>query len=101
MAVNAAAQTKNASRATKIQVIPVIFLRRLRGRTAPDAATTCGCELSKRTVSLYSARPSPRRNPQFRQNRNSEGIGEWQLAQVVTVGAATVSEFCNISNPAI
>jgi hypothetical protein len=51
--------------------------------------------LSKRTVSVYSADPSPNRKPQFRQNRSSLGIGEWQFPQVVTAGSG--SDFINIS----
>ncbi|HEX5834493.1 MAG TPA: hypothetical protein VFY34_11595 [Pyrinomonadaceae bacterium] len=42
----------------------------------------------------------PRRNPQLRQNRNSDGIGEWQLEQVTIVGPDDngISGFCDITN---
>ena len=54
-----------------------------------------GGALLKRTVSVYSADPSPNLKPQLRQNRRSLGIGEWQCPQVVTNGS--ISGFIDIS----
>jgi hypothetical protein len=69
------------------QAIP-LSLRRLflTSGTADDAATIPDCALPKRTVSVYSATPSPNLNPQLRQNRNSDGMAEWQFEQVVKLG---------------
>jgi hypothetical protein len=41
----------------------------------------------------------PRRNPQFRQKRNSDGIAEWQFEQVI-IGPDEFgsSELCDIAN---
>jgi hypothetical protein len=54
----------------------------------------------KRTVSVYSETPSPNRNPQFLQNRSSDGIAERQFEQVVSVGVLCdgiwTSGFCDI-----
>jgi hypothetical protein len=99
IAVKAAAHTKKAKRPTKIQVIPLT--RRRRFRWAQAGIETAGTrDPSKRTVSVYSATPSPRRKPQLRQNRNSEGIIEWQFIHFVTCGAELtavgISVFCDI-----
>jgi hypothetical protein len=41
--------------------------------------------------------PVPKRNPQLRQKRSSDGIGEWQLEQVtVAPEVSGISEFCDI-----
>jgi hypothetical protein len=41
----------------------------------------------------------PRRNPQFRQKRNSDGIAEWQFEQVIVVpDDGVISGFCDITN---
>ena len=88
---------------------PRRFLIRLPGETAidpPEApqwpefgelfpGKVPGGAFLKRTVSVYSADPSPNRNPQFRQNRSSLGIGEWQFPQAVTAGLS--SDFIDIS----
>lgn len=64
------------------------------GNALFPAAAPPGASL-KRTVSVYSADPSPNRKPQLRQNRNSLGIGEWQFAQFVIVGS--ICGFIDIS----
>src|SRR5258705_6069052 len=103
-AVNAAAQTKKTSNPTNIHAIPLMRRRflRLAGTDIP-AANMLAWELSNRTVSVYSASPSPSRNPQLRQKRNSAGIAEWQFEQVVTFGLEAVgsgiSGFCDIRRP--
>jgi hypothetical protein len=75
-AVKAAAPTKKTSRATNTHAIPLMRRRfRVDAGKAADAATGT-LEPSKRTVSVYSAIPSPSRNPQFRQKRSSDGIAE-------------------------
>src|SRR5258705_7833503 len=100
-AVNAAAQTKKTSNPTNIHAIPLMRRRflRLAGTDIP-AGNMLAWELSNRTVSVYSASPSPSRNPQLRQKRNSAGIAEWQFEQVVTFGLEAVgsgiSGFCDI-----
>jgi hypothetical protein len=41
----------------------------------------------------------PSRNPQLRQNRSADGIGEWQFEQTIVDPEDTVfSEFCDMSN---
>ena len=87
IAVKAAAPTKKTNKAMKTHAIPLSFRRLfLTSGIEADAATIPACALPKRTVSVYSATPSPSRNPQFRQKRNSDGIGEWQFEQVVKFG---------------
>jgi hypothetical protein len=88
--VKAAAPTKNTNRATNTQAIPLERRRFLLPETGTPAATTVGCAPSKRTVSVYSATPSPSLKPQFRQKRSSDGIAEWQFEQVVSVGAELI-----------
>jgi hypothetical protein len=39
---------------------------------------------------VSSADPSPRRNPQLRQKRNSAGITEWQLEQVIKLDVGSI-----------
>src|SRR5580765_1932371 len=71
-AVKAAAPTKKTRRATTTHAIPLMG-RQFRvdaGIAAEAAAGTLGP--SKRTVSVYSATPSPSRDPQFRQKRRSD-----------------------------
>src|SRR4030095_10926586 len=102
IAVNAAAPTKNTSKPTKIQVIPLMRRRRFFGTTlAADLALAiiCGCVLSNRTVSLYSAKPSPNLNPQLRQKRSSAGMVEWQFKQVIDVIGSEFSKLFDIGHP--
>ncbi|HET9479445.1 MAG TPA: hypothetical protein VFO72_08875 [Pyrinomonadaceae bacterium] len=41
----------------------------------------------------------PRRNPQLRQNRKSDGIAEWQFEQVIVgPGDSGISGFCDMTN---
>src|SRR5688500_683 len=86
IAVNAAAPMKKTSNAINTQAMPLIFRRFLAGKGVDPAPTASGPPwLPKGRVSL-SAMLSPSRNPQFRQNRSSEGIAEWQLEQTVRPG---------------
>jgi hypothetical protein len=83
---------KNNPRPIHIQVMPVKPRRRRRGCIPPAAGRLIGAltfgkngvvpvgrtalALGRRTVSVYSAGPSPRRFPQERQKRIPCGIGE-------------------------
>jgi hypothetical protein len=102
MAVNAAAQMKKASKPINIHAIPLmrrLFFIVAGADTAPGIIVVG--PLPKCIVSVYSAKPSPNRNPQLRQKRSSAGIGEWQFEQVVTFGVATgigISGFCDIGH---
>src|SRR5258705_2223783 len=102
-AVKAAVHTKKPSNPRNIHAIPLMrrFLR--PAGTDIPAGNMLAWELSNRTVSVYSASPSPSRNPQLRQKRNSAGIAEWQFEQVVTFGLEAVgsgiSGFCDIRRP--
>lgn len=58
------------------------------------SARFTGRPFSKRTVSVYSAVPSPNRKPQLRQKRKSRGIGVRQFEQIVIV--ESVSECIGI-----
>src|SRR6185369_14074460 len=90
IAVNAAAPTKNTSSPTNTQVMPLNRRRRFGASGAlPETAMPPKC---------WAASPKlvPRRNPQFRQKRSSDGIAEWQFEQSVV--ATEDSGFVDISN---
>jgi hypothetical protein len=102
IAVNAAAPIKKTSTATNTQAMPLIFRRFFTGIGADTEPGASGPRWSpKGTVSVYSATPSPNRNPQLRQNRSSDGIAERQLEQVVRRGVEStgkgISGFCDIN----
>jgi hypothetical protein len=100
---------KKMSRPTNIQLMPL--MRRRRFRICPPGETDIGppekprgdefAELLpgrvpggafwNRTVSVYSAGPSPNRKPQLRQKRNSLGIGSRQFPQIVVTGSISGS----------
>jgi hypothetical protein len=85
--------------------MPLIFRRFLAGMgvDAVPAARLPGW-LPKGIVSV-SARLSLKRNPQFRQKRNSDGIAERQLEQVVRLEVKSpgkgISGFCDIGGTRI
>ncbi|MBA3568211.1 MAG: hypothetical protein H0W28_02525 [Pyrinomonadaceae bacterium] len=58
------------------------------------SARFTGRPFSKRTVSVYSAGPSPNRKPQLRQKRRSRGIGVRQFEQIVML--ESVCDFIGI-----
>src|SRR5690349_448209 len=89
IAVNAAAPTKNTISATNTQVMPLNRRRFFAASGAlPDTAMPPNC-------CPKSPKLVPRRKPQFRQKRNSDGIAEWQLEQMVVTED---SGFVDISN---
>jgi hypothetical protein len=68
------------------------LLRRRFFATGNGALVLCASE-------TWSPRPKPRRNPQFRQKRNSDGIAEWQFEQVIVEpGDVGISVFWDITN---
>src|SRR5258705_11377781 len=104
IAVKAAAHTKKTSNPTNIHAIPLMRRRFLRpAGTDIPAGHMLAWELSNRTVSVYSASPSPTRKPQLRQKRNSAGMAEWQFEQGVNFGLEAVgsgfSGFFDIRRP--
>src|SRR5689334_5088779 len=97
IAVNAAAPTKKTSKPTNTQLMPPIRRRFL----GANAAESVPARLPP--TNGWPALPKlvPRRNPQLRQKRNSDGIVEWQFEQTITVGpdeACGISEFSDIGD---
>jgi hypothetical protein len=96
IAVNAAAPTKKTSKPTNTQLMPPIR-RRFLGANAAESVP------ARLPPNGWPALPKlvPRRNPQLRQKRNSDGIVEWQFEQTITVGpdeACGISEFSDIGD---
>jgi hypothetical protein len=79
--VNAAAPTKNTSKATKTQDMPLRrrFFFGVFGKAAGKSS------LAEYCPTPYPAMLCGSRNPQFRQKRRSDGILEWQFEQVISV----------------
>jgi hypothetical protein len=104
IAVNAAAPMKKTSNAINTHAIPLILRRFFAAKGVDPEPTASGPPwLPKAGVSVSAK--LPKRNPQFRQKRSSDGIAEWQLEQVVRLEVKSpgkgISVFCDIGGTCV